>query len=119
MFSFKRPGALNALTNPGSVLSRTGVFANITNADPANPYADMYVGIPALRTAMGVTHAADIATYLLDALLAPAGCLRKGTAAEASSGTKDFCFLFQRRSPCFPSLCGREVASSCQSITTS
>ncbi len=69
VFSFYRPGALNALTNTGSLLSRTGVFANITNADPANPYTDTYVDIPGLRTAMGVTHAAGIATYLLDALL--------------------------------------------------
>ncbi len=69
VFSFYRPGALNALTNTGSLLSRTGVFANITNADPASLYTDTFIDIPALRAAMGVTHGAGIATYLLDALL--------------------------------------------------
>ena len=69
VFSFYRPGALNTLTNTGSVLTRTSVFANITNADPANSYTDTYIDIPALRAAMGVKHASGIATYLLDALL--------------------------------------------------
>ncbi len=69
VFSFYRPGALNTLTNTGSLLSRTSVFANITNADPASLYTDTYIDIPALRTAMGVTHGGAIAAYLLDALL--------------------------------------------------
>ncbi len=69
VFSFYRPGSLNTLTNTGSVLTRTGVFANITSADPSNSYVDTYIDIPALRTAMGEVHGKPIATYLLDALL--------------------------------------------------
>ena len=69
VFSFYRPGNLSALTNTGSVLQRTSIFANTTNADPANPYVDTYIDIPALRTAIGSTDARPIRDYLLDALL--------------------------------------------------
>ncbi len=70
VFSFYRPGALNTLTNTGSVLNRTGVFANITNADPtSNPSVDTYIDMAALRTAINNTHGWAVSAYLLDALL--------------------------------------------------
>ena len=69
VFSFYRPGGLSSLTNTGTVLTRTNVFANLTGADPTNTYTDTYLDIAALRTRIGSTHAADIGDYLLDALL--------------------------------------------------
>jgi uncharacterized protein (DUF1800 family) len=70
VFSFYRPGALNTLTNTGTALNRTGVFANITNSDPtSNPAVDTYIDMPALRTAINNTKGAAVSAYLLDALL--------------------------------------------------
>jgi len=69
VFSFYRPGYLSQLTNTGSILDRTSVFANITNAQQSGAYTDTYIDIPALRTLIGSTKGSDIATYLLDAFL--------------------------------------------------
>jgi uncharacterized protein (DUF1800 family) len=69
VFSFYRPGYLSQLTNTGSVLDRTGVFANITNAQQSGAYTDTYIDVPALRTLIGSTEGSVIATYLLDAFL--------------------------------------------------
>jgi uncharacterized protein (DUF1800 family) len=69
VFSFYRPGFLNALTNTSTVLARTGVFANITNAQQSGSYTDTYIDIPTLRAAIGSTKGSDIGAYLLDALV--------------------------------------------------
>ncbi len=69
VFSFYRPGFLQNLTNTGTVLDRTGVFANITNAQQSGAYTDTYLDIGALRTAIGSTKGSEIANYLLDALV--------------------------------------------------
>ena len=71
VFSFYRPGNLNSLTNTGSVLMRTSVLANITNATADNTYVDTYIDPVALRAAFGpgVIHNTGIAAYLMDALL--------------------------------------------------
>jgi len=69
VFSFYRPGYLSQLTNTGSVLDRTGVFANITNAQQSGAYTDTYIDVPALRTLIGSTEGSAIAAYLLDAFL--------------------------------------------------
>ncbi|MEJ0049014.1 MAG: DUF1800 family protein, partial [Rhodospirillales bacterium] len=69
VFSFYRPGYLATTANTGTVLDRTGVFANITNAQPSGAYTDTYIDIPTLRTRIGSTHGEEIATYLLDAML--------------------------------------------------
>jgi hypothetical protein len=69
VFSFYRPGQLASTVNTGTTLSRTGIFANITSADPTNLYTDTYIDIPTLRTTIGSTDGGAIAKYLLDALL--------------------------------------------------
>ena len=69
VFSFYRPGGLSVLTNTGSVLARTGAFANEVNGTQANPYTDTWIDIPTLRARIGSTNENKIATYLLDALL--------------------------------------------------
>jgi uncharacterized protein (DUF1800 family) len=69
VFSFYRPGFLQDLTNTDTVLDRTGVFANITNAQASGAYTDTYLDVGALRTAIGSTHGSVIAAYLLDALV--------------------------------------------------
>jgi len=51
------------------VLDRTGVFANITNAQQSGAYTDTYIDVPALRTLIGSTEGSAIAAYLLDAFL--------------------------------------------------
>jgi len=87
VFSFYRPGQLNALTNTNVVLYRTGVLANITSADPTNSYTDTYIDIPALRAAIGSTQAEDIATYLLDALLDGGTAQQKAAIDSVLTGT--------------------------------
>jgi uncharacterized protein (DUF1800 family) len=69
VFSFYRPGYLQNLTNTGTVLDRTGVFANITNSQKSGAYTDTYLDVAALRAAIGSTSGKDIAAYLLDALV--------------------------------------------------
>ncbi len=69
VFSFYRPGFVQNLTNTGTVLARTGVFANITNAQQSGAYTDTYIDVGALRTAIGSDKGSDISAYLLDALL--------------------------------------------------
>ena len=69
VFSFYRPGDLSVLTNTGSVLARTGDFANEVNGTQANPYTDTWIDIPTLRALIGSTDEKKIAAYLLDALL--------------------------------------------------
>jgi hypothetical protein len=55
--------------NTGAILTRTGVFANITNVQPSWQYVDTYLDIPTLRTLIGSTDATKIATYLCNALI--------------------------------------------------
>jgi uncharacterized protein (DUF1800 family) len=69
VFSFYRPGNISTTDNTGSVLDRTNVFANITNAQQTGAYTDTYIDIPALRTLIGSTQGTAIADYLLDALV--------------------------------------------------
>jgi uncharacterized protein (DUF1800 family) len=69
VFSFYRPGNLSSLTNTGSVLSRTSVFANITNASPSGSYTDTYIDIATLRTRINNTKGWAVRNYLLDAFL--------------------------------------------------
>ena len=69
VFSFYRPGYLSSTVNTGSVLNRTGVFANITNATQSGSYTDTYIDIPTLRTAIGSEYGKVIASYLLDAFV--------------------------------------------------
>ena len=70
VFSFYRPGALNTLTNTGSVLNRTYVFNTLTRADAVgNPSVDTYIDMAALRVRINNMHQAVISTYLMDALL--------------------------------------------------
>jgi len=69
VFSFYRPGDLSTTDNTETVLSRTNVFANITNAQQSGAYTDTYLDIPTLRTLIGSTDGTAIATYLLDALV--------------------------------------------------
>ena len=69
VFSFYRPGDLSALTDTGSVLTRTGDFANETNGTQANVYTDTWIDIPTLRTLVGSTHGWAFRDYLMDALL--------------------------------------------------
>jgi uncharacterized protein (DUF1800 family) len=69
VFSFYRPGFLQNLTNTGTVLDRTGVFANITNAQQSGAYTDTYLDVAALRAAIGSTSGRVIADYLLDAMV--------------------------------------------------
>jgi uncharacterized protein (DUF1800 family) len=69
VFSFYRPGGLSALTNTGSVLTRTNVFANTTGADPTNPYVDTFIDLATLRARIGGAQRGTVAAYLLDALV--------------------------------------------------
>jgi hypothetical protein len=69
VFSFYRPGDLSVLTNTGSVLSRTGDFANEVNGYQSNVNTDTWIDIPTLRARIGSTDEKAIANYLLDALL--------------------------------------------------
>jgi hypothetical protein len=69
VFSFYRPGYLSQLTNTGSLIDRTGVFANITNAQQSGAYTDTYLDIPTLRTRVGSTSGAKIGSYLMDAFV--------------------------------------------------
>jgi hypothetical protein len=69
VFSFYRPGNLETLTNTGTVLTRTGIFANIVNPEPTQQYVDTYIDIPSLRALIGSTEAGPIATYLCNALI--------------------------------------------------
>jgi uncharacterized protein (DUF1800 family) len=69
VFSFYRPGFLSSLTNTGTLLNRTSVFANITSAQQSGAYTDTYLDVAALRTAIGSTKGSDIGAYLLDALV--------------------------------------------------
>jgi uncharacterized protein (DUF1800 family) len=69
VFSFYRPGNLSALTDTGSVLTRTGVFANETNSLPSSVYTDTWIDVPTLRTLIGSTRNEAIGAYLLDAML--------------------------------------------------
>jgi uncharacterized protein (DUF1800 family) len=69
VFSFYRPGGLSALTDTGSVLTRTGVFANETNSLPSSVYTDTWIDVPTLRTLIGSTRGEAIGNYLLDALI--------------------------------------------------
>jgi hypothetical protein len=69
VFSFYRPGYLAALTNTSTMLNRTGVFANLTNAQQSGSYTDTYIDIPTLRTRIGSAKPGKIAGYLLDALV--------------------------------------------------
>ncbi len=72
VFSFYRPGSLDTLTNTQTVLQRTGVFANFTNAQPGGTYTDTYIDLSQINTLAGVPPTAKypgpyIANYLLDA----------------------------------------------------
>ena len=69
VFSFYHPGDLSSLTNTGTVLARTWILANVTNADPAGSYTDTYLDMPALRARIGNTAGSAVRDYLLDALL--------------------------------------------------
>jgi uncharacterized protein (DUF1800 family) len=69
VFSFYRPGYLSQLTNTGSVIQRTRVFANITSAQQDGAYTDTYISIPTLRTRIGSTDGSKIGDYLLDAFV--------------------------------------------------
>jgi uncharacterized protein (DUF1800 family) len=69
VFSFYRPGGLSALTDSGTVLARTGVFANETSSLPSSVYTDTWIDVPTLRTLIGSTRDDVIADYLLDALV--------------------------------------------------
>jgi len=69
VFSFYRPGNVETTVNTGSILDRTGVFANFTNAQQSGAYTDTYIDIPTLRTLIGSTKGSDISAYLLDALV--------------------------------------------------
>jgi uncharacterized protein (DUF1800 family) len=69
VFSFYRPGDLTTTNNTETVLDRTSVFANITNAQQSGAYTDTYIDIPTLRTLIGSTDGTEIAGYLLDALV--------------------------------------------------
>ncbi len=69
VFSFYRPGQLASTVNTGTTLVRTGIYANISGADPSNPYTDTYIDMTALRAAIGSKRSHDIAVYLMDALL--------------------------------------------------
>ena len=69
VFSFYRPGGLDALTNTGTVLSRTTGFSNETSNVQTGQYTDTWIDIPTLRTLIGNTHKQAISAYLLDALL--------------------------------------------------
>jgi uncharacterized protein (DUF1800 family) len=69
VFSFYRPGGLNALTDTGSILQRTQVFANEVNGTQSNQYTDTWIDIPTLRARIGSTKGNIIRNYLLDALL--------------------------------------------------
>jgi hypothetical protein len=55
--------------NTGSILSRTGVFANITNAQQSGSYTDTYIDVPALQALIGSTGGKATAEYLLDAFV--------------------------------------------------
>ena len=79
VFSFYRPGDLSVLTNTGSILTRTQVFANEVNGTPSNVYTDTWIDIPTLRARIGSTDAKAVRDYLLDALL------DGGSAAEQST----------------------------------
>jgi hypothetical protein len=57
------------LTNTGSVIQRTRVFANITIAQQDGAYTDTYISIPTLRTRIGSTDGSKIGDYLLDAFV--------------------------------------------------
>ena len=69
VFSFYRPGQLDALTDTGTVLSRTGDFSNETSNVQSGEYTDTWIDIPTLRTLIGNTHRQAISAYLLDALI--------------------------------------------------
>jgi uncharacterized protein (DUF1800 family) len=69
VFSFYRPGNVSALTDTGSVLARTGDFANETNSTQSNTYTSTWIDIPTLRTLIGHTRGTAVRDYLLDALL--------------------------------------------------
>ena len=69
VFSFYRPGQLSSLTTTGTVLARTAAFGMVTNAAPSTTAADTYIDIAALRSRISGTSGAEIANYLLDALL--------------------------------------------------
>jgi Protein of unknown function (DUF1800) len=69
VFSFYRPGDLTTTDNTETILSRTSVFANITNAQQSGAYTDTYLDIPTLRTLIGSTDGSAISAYLLDALV--------------------------------------------------
>ncbi len=79
VFSFYRPGDLSVLTNTGSILTRTGVFANTINGSQSNTNTDTWIDIPTLRARIGSTDAKPIRDYLLDALL------DGGSAAEQNT----------------------------------
>lgn len=69
VFSFYRPGNVETTFNTGTVLYRTSVSANITNASPSSSYTDTFIDVPTLRSQIGSTDGKAIAAYLLDALL--------------------------------------------------
>jgi uncharacterized protein (DUF1800 family) len=69
VFSFYRPGNLSTTVNTGTILNRTSVLANLTNAQQSGAYTDTWIDIPTLRAAIGSTKGSDIGAYLMDALL--------------------------------------------------
>jgi len=73
VFSFYRPGDVESTVNTGALLARTGVLANITNAQPSGAYTDTWIDIPTLLTrvtnAEGGTDGVQVGDYLLDALV--------------------------------------------------
>ncbi len=69
VFSFYRPGDLAVTLNTGTVLARTGIFANITSSTPDGAYTDTYIDMVALRSRIGDTSERAIRNYLLDSLV--------------------------------------------------
>lgn len=70
VFSFYRPGALNALVNTQTMLTRTWVTKDLVNATPDNTYVDTYFDIAALRARVGKQQIGSVfAAYLADALI--------------------------------------------------
>ena len=69
VFSFYRPGNLSSTVNTSTVLARTSVLANLTNAQQSGSYTDTWIDIPTLLTRVGSDDGNAIGAYLLDALV--------------------------------------------------
>ncbi len=69
VFSFYPPGSLASIVNTRTMLTKSGITANISGATPGNTYVDTYIDIPTLRTRVGSINTQIITDYLLDALI--------------------------------------------------